>query len=167
MKLTKSEQKIIKALTAINTKITAAALATAAEIDIKNLSKSTKTLIQKQLITERIEQAGKVRTKYYSPAPPVPATEPLDQSGSDWPVIPAPEPPKTETEPEQMIPAPQPLEIPIETFDQRTREILTTRKPRNSKNRKAVTDYYIKKRMLTMFEATFATVGLRIKLEDE
>ncbi len=74
----KNTSRIKQVLENESNELSGTELATKAQIDIKNLSKYTKELIESKEIIERTDQNGKIRTKYYK----------INQNTSDRPTLP-------------------------------------------------------------------------------
>ena len=62
----KTTSRILEVLKQQPNEISGTELANKTSIDIKNLSKYTKELVESHEITERTDQNGKIRTKYYT-----------------------------------------------------------------------------------------------------
>lgn len=75
--------------------------------------------------------------------------------------------PEKLAEPEKLVEPKEVIEKKKEILDKRTIEILSTKKPENQKDRKKVTDYYLKQKILKAFESFLKQFDENIEISEK
>lgn len=174
----KNEEKIMNYLREKKDEITVSELAIGTNIDLSNIARYWKKLENKGLIISRPQQNGKIRTIYLSlnqgPSSTVipKKIEKEIQVENKNPEIQVENLIQIENENSQLE-IEKPLIIKTEIKKEkpelkqkgdRIAEILSTKKPKDSRNRKQGTDYYLKSLIIKSIEKYFQEFDSNIKI---